>query len=123
MSEVPAWFQRAVADGFGALSVLELPGQPYTDDDIKRTRKVWSEVLWRKQVDWVEELDARRVREAFLLLAGNITRWPAPAQLLEHIPRRPEPRKLPAPRVSPADRQRNKRYIHEMLNQIGVRRR
>lgn len=115
MSRIPAWFQRTVADGIAVLTVLELPGQPYTDDDERRVREVWCQVLWRRSVDWREELDASRLQEAFMRLAGTVTRWPAPAQLIEYMPARPQPRALSAPQMSRQQRERNSRRLRAAL--------
>jgi len=44
-----------------------------------------------------QDPDAARLRRAFLALAGSARRWPSPADLLDHLPAKPQPPALPAP--------------------------
>ncbi|MDM7462657.1 MAG: hypothetical protein P3W95_003240 [Tepidimonas taiwanensis] len=52
---------------------------------------------------------------AFFALAAHATRWPAPAQLWEHRPKRPEPPRLQAPPSPPSEEERAK--IRALLQQ------
>ena len=82
------WFNNAVVEGVQLLYSLSLPGCP-AGEVLPLTTSGWIEVLWRRGA-WDEPLDGRRVRQAFISLAGSCDRWPAPRQLLDHLPPRPE---------------------------------
>jgi len=93
----PAWFRNAVIDGLQGLVTLMLPGTPAAEV-VQLTTLSWVEVLWRLPVGWLDALDTPRIGPGFLALAGAIDRWPAPRQLLDHLPPRRQPAaSLPAP--------------------------
>lgn len=82
------WFHNAVIDGLQLLYSLSLPGCP-AGEVLPLTTTGWIDVLWRGGA-WDEQLDARRVPLAFFSLARACDRWPAPKQLLDHLPPRPD---------------------------------
>jgi len=114
---VPDWFYESVSQGLAALIVLHLPGAP-GHETVSYTEEVWVEVLWSAPIGWQEALDVPRLRAAFLRLARQADRWPAPRTLLELLPSRPEPRKLPPPPLSKAQRERNRERLREMMAAI-----
>ncbi|MEX0732864.1 MAG: hypothetical protein WED00_05785 [Aquisalimonadaceae bacterium] len=120
-NEFPAWFRAEVGEGVQRLVAIALPSGPGLDS-FKLTAQAWAEALWDAPVDWREELDRPRLRAAFKRACRECHRWPAPRQVLDLLPSRPEPPKLPAPRVSEAQRRRNRRYLDDMLKAFGGRR-
>ena len=115
MSEAaPGWLVAEVAEGIQRLLVLRLDGCPPADA-VEAVALAWADALMVRGGAWREDLDAPRLREAFRRLAAHSTRWPAPAQLWEHLPKRPEPPKLQAPPTPPSDEERAK--IRALLQQ------
>lgn len=102
---VEPWFRDAVIDGVTFLYSLALRGAPAAEV-VTLTTTGWIDVLWRRPVQWTEELDAPRIGPAFLSLAGAVDAWPAPRALLDHLPQRDEqqPVMLPAPDPTPERR-------------------
>lgn len=84
----PAWFNNAVVAGVQLLHSLALDGSPAAEV-ITLTATGWIEVLWRGRA-WNEQLDSTRIAVAFYNLARHVTRWPAPRQLVDQLPSRPE---------------------------------
>lgn len=80
----PAWFHNAIVDGVQLVYSLALPGCP-AGEVLPLTTTGWIEVLWRGGM-WIEDRDARRVPLAFFSLARACDRWPAPKQLIDHLP-------------------------------------
>lgn len=74
---------------------MSLPATPM-DSALKLAGAVWVETLWAKR-RWHEDTDPQRLSIAFTALAGHARRWPAPADLLDHLPARPQLPALPAP--------------------------
>ena len=100
------WFMAEVATGLQKLISLSLQGMPAMET-IQLTATVWAETLWAAPIAWHQELDAQRIRAAFVRMMRDIERWPAPKHLLQYLPARPEPVKLPAPEISEEQRMRN----------------
>jgi len=116
-TEAPQWFRRTVADGLKVLVALSLPGEPALDL-MPATKKLWIHLLWNCGKAWQED-DAGRILEAFTRLATRVDRWPAPKQLLEALPSRPQLKAIEPP---PADREEAKRHLAEMRAMLkGVR--
>lgn len=103
------WFADAVIDGLMSLHVLGLDGRPAADQ-IDYTAQVWIESLWPTK-DWIEALDAERIRVAFHALVRDCDRWPAPAQLRQRLPARLPQRRLPRP---PRDERAGRAWIAEI---------
>jgi hypothetical protein len=78
------WLKNAVIDGVQLLYSLALPGSP-AGEVLPLTAQGWIEVLRRCRL-WVAERDAPRLHPGFVALAGAVDRWPAPKQLLDHLP-------------------------------------
>lgn len=109
---VPGWLVAEVAEGVQRLLVLRLEGCPPADA-VEAVALAWAEALLVRG-RWERQTDAPRIRQAFRSLAAHATRWPAPAQLWEHLPPRPEPPRLDPPPPTPQERAR----IRAMLQQV-----
>ena len=81
---VDDWFNNAIVDGVMLLHSLCLDGRPAAEV-VTLTAAGWIEVLWRGGV-WRQEVDAQRLPAAFFGLARAVDCWPAPRQLLAHLP-------------------------------------
>lgn len=75
--------------------------------------RIWAEIIAARG-RFEQDVDAPRLHAAFFALAAHATRWPAPAQLWEHLPPRPEPLRLNPPPSTPQERER----IRAMLQQV-----
>lgn len=95
----PAWFREAISAGLAAIVALSLEGHP-PSDALRATASVWCYALWRRRA-WHETRDAARIRDAFAGIAATHRRWPAPVDLLAHLPEAPQPL-LPTPPASPS---------------------
>ena len=93
----PNWLEVAVIEGIQVLLTLRLRNSPAMDT-IDAVVNVWIGVFMRRPIGWQQERDARRITEAFLILAGEIDLWPSPSQVLTCMPKVPEPLKLEGPR-------------------------
>lgn len=104
-TEDDRWLKNAVIDGVQLLYSLALPGSP-AGEVLPLTAQGWIEVLRRCRT-WVPERDAKRLHPGFVALAGAVDRWPAPKQLLDHLPPVQAPLALveAAPPISAAQRQ------------------
>lgn len=109
----PGWLVAEVAEGVQRLLVLRLEGCPPADT-VQAVALAWADALWLRSGRWSVQEDAPRLRQAFRALAAHATRWPAPAQLWEHLPPRPEPLRLNPPPPAPQERER----IRAMLQQV-----
>tara|TARA_B100000700_G_C15038220_1_gene853874 strand:+ start:393 stop:773 length:381 start_codon:yes stop_codon:yes gene_type:complete len=119
MTQPAQWFRNDVADGVMRLLVLRLPGAPW-EDEAEYTTQTWIEVLWAAPIGWDAERDSQRLRQAFTRLAGQIDRWPAPRQLLERLPDRPQQARLAKPPMSQAKRQANQARLRDMMRELGI---
>ena len=89
------WFSRVIAEGLQRLAAMRLPSHPQ-EAELELACAIWIDSLWYRRA-WHPEPDAERLRRAFLALAGAARRWPSPADLLDHLPAKPQPPALPAP--------------------------
>lgn len=119
MSEAaPGWLVAEVAEGIQRLLVLRLDGCPPADA-VEAVALAWADALMVRGGAWREDLDSARLREAFRRLAAHSTRWPAPAEIWQHLPARPAPPRLQAPVTPPSDEERAK--IRALLQQARQR--
>lgn len=115
-TDAPEWFRRTVADGLKVLVALSLPGEPALDL-MPATKRLWIHLLWHCGKAWCED-DAGRILEAFTRLATRIERWPAPKQLLEVLPPRPQPKAITAPAADPKEAKRHLAELRAMLKGV-----
>jgi len=115
------WLGDCVADGFSALALLALPGQP-PDDMIAGTRRIWLDVLMPLR-DWNHDRDVRLVGEAFALCATHCERWPAPKRFIEFlnsvtpIPAGP---RLAAPTTIPRTPEERREHLRRLLREFDA---
>ncbi|WP_162910159.1 hypothetical protein [Azohydromonas sediminis] len=102
---LPGWLVAEVADGIQRLLVLRLEGCPPADA-VEAVAIAWADAIVMRGGLWDEALDAPRLRAAFRALAAHVTRWPAPAELWQHMPARPKPPALERPAPAPHDKER-----------------
>ena len=95
MSVPEKWFSTIIADGLQRLAAMRLASTP-ADAGLELACAVWIDTLWNRRA-WREATDPDRLRQAFTALAGSARRWPAPADLLDHLPARPQLPALPRP--------------------------
>jgi len=88
-----------IAEGLQRLAAMHLVGTP-TDAGLDLACAVWIDTLWYRRA-WHPDPDAARLRRAFAALACSARRWPAPAELLDHLPAKPQPLALPQPDRTP----------------------
>lgn len=120
MSEAaPGWLVAEVAEGIQRLLVLRLDGCPPADA-VEAVALAWADALVVRGGLWQDALDAQRIREAFRRLAAHATRWPAPADIWQHMPARPEPVKLEPPKMSDEDRARALRMLAELREKMRM---
>ena len=93
------WFSAVIAEGLQRLAAMHLVGTP-TDAGLDLACAVWIDTLWYRRA-WHQDPDAARLRRAFAALSGSARRWPAPAELLDHLPAKPQPLALPQPDRTP----------------------
>lgn len=125
-STVPAWLEREVARGLQGLVALRLVGAP-AEDSITLTLDVWLAALSARSLQWVEHLDAPRLRRGFMELYRICDHWPPPKLLMDHLGNRDPPAaSLPPPRPTEEERARNlergraiKQRLMESLLQRG----
>lgn len=89
---------------------MRLQGQP-ADDMTAGTIAAWVEALTFRRV-WDEHRDAPRIRHAFKALASTCREWPAPADLVQHLP--PVEAQLALPE-RPVDLEKAKATIAECM--------
>lgn len=111
--KVPRWLGEIVKFHMERLRLLNLEASPPAVAMGEVTR-IWAEII-AERGRFEQDVDAPRLHAAFFALAAHATRWPAPAQLWEHLPKRPEPPKLQAPPTPPSDEERAK--IRALLQQ------
>jgi hypothetical protein len=86
------------------LRLMNLEGSPPSIAMGEVTR-LWAETI-AASGQYEEALDAWRFHAAFMTLARQCERWPAPALLLRALPARREAASLPPPRMTKEERQR-----------------
>ena len=114
MANPPNWLHDEVLTGLQRFYALRLKNSPPADATLA-TAAVWTDAINDHPIAWDESLDRKRIELAFRKLCSNIIEWPAPRQLIELIPRRPEQAKLPAPQMSPEQIALNKLRLAEIL--------
>ncbi|MCI1193397.1 hypothetical protein MOJ79_16305 [Calidifontimicrobium sp. SYSU G02091] len=102
---LPGWLVAEVAEGIQRLLVLRLEGCPPADA-VEAVALAWADAIVMRGGLWDEALDAPRLRAAFRHLAAHVTRWPAPSELWQHMPARPQPPALDRPAPAPQDKER-----------------
>ncbi|BCB28422.1 hypothetical protein SKTS_33080 [Sulfurimicrobium lacus] len=112
------WLRCEIASGLQKLLALRLIGTP-PEDAIVGTAEVWLEAMAHCSIQWSEQLDSQRVRRSFQTLFRICDRWPAPKAFLDNLGARDPPKALPAPRITPEERARNKARFREIMELLA----
>jgi hypothetical protein len=112
------WLRAEIATGLQKLLALRLTGTP-PEDAIIGTAEVWLEALDHCNIQWVEHLDRKRVQRAFQTLFRICDRWPAPKLLLDNLGVRDPPKALPAPSITPEEREQNRAKLREIAEELA----
>ena len=100
------------------LRLLNLDGSP-AGVAMGEVTRIWAETL-AASGNYDEALDAGRFHAAFMTLARVRESWPAPKHLLEALPSRPEPLKLPEPPITEADRERARVMLANITKKLRM---
>ncbi len=111
------WLRQEIAAGLQALVAQNLKFSP-AGDMIARNADIWHLAL--KKVCFIEQIDAPRIRVGFERLFPEIKEWPAPAQLLEHMPRRLPQQSLPMPEPTEEDRRKGLEALSQLKAKMGI---
>jgi len=112
----PDWLNNAILKGFQGLLMLRLQFAP-AQDTIPHTLNAWLAVLMAMPHTWDEERDAPRIRRAFLTMAADCDRWPAPKNFIDALPSLPDLNKLTAPATHHTPE--SKRMVKDLLTRLG----
>lgn len=121
----PAWLEHAIRRGFLQLVPLCLAYGP-APEMIQTTLMSWTRIFQNKGIDDAEH-DPARIAVAFDRVAGEVTAWPAPKQVLDLMPDRPRPyfHKLPAPERTPeeaaAEEARRRAIVEAARSELTLR--
>lgn len=87
------WLDDEITEGIQRLLVLRLKFSPALDT-IDPLVDTWIAVFKAQPMQWVESVDAPRIRQAFMLCAGKCDEFPTPKTVLTFLPSRPERLKI-----------------------------
>lgn len=109
------WLEDEISDGLSAMLAAKLENAPALDT-IEVTANVWG-LAWARHVN-SDQLDAPRVREAFIRYIATARDWPAPIRVIELMPPRPPLPRLPLPELTDEQRARNREKFDEIINMV-----
>jgi hypothetical protein len=81
----PEWLKKSVIKGLQGMLMLRLQGSP-SGDTIESLANAWLAVLASLPHTWDQARDEPRIRRAFLTMAANCERWPAPKNFIASLP-------------------------------------
>lgn len=111
------WLHDCIVENFQNLVLLHLEGAPPAET-IAYSVGAWLRAMSRWNIAWNEQLDKPRINEAFLLLSGQVQRWPSPAQLRAVLPARQYPQPaLPAADYPAEKAKQNLTRIKRMIRE------
>ncbi|WP_052231383.1 hypothetical protein [Tepidimonas taiwanensis] len=113
---VPAWLLELVKARMERLVILGLDGRPL-GRAMGEVVRLWAQIIAARLPQADAALDAPRLHAAFDALEAACERWPAPKQLLDALPARPEPPRLPPPPMSEDERAK----VRQMLADVAAR--
>lgn len=111
------WLRLEIAAGLQALVAQNLKFSP-AGDMITMNADVWHLALKKGCI--IEHIDAPRIRSGFERLFPQIKEWPAPAQLLELMPRRLPQQSLPMPEPTEEDRRKGLEALSQLKEKMGI---
>ena len=106
------WLLTEIATGLQKLHLLSLDRTPGADV-IAGTAQAWCEAI-EEEHSFDRELDAPRIRKAFVRLAGTIDRWPSPSLFLTTLRSVPRDQLALTKQAIPADPERAAAAIAEV---------
>ena len=115
--EAPGWLHIEIITGLQQLLLLCLSGTPAAET-FEGTARAWADAFWHSPKAWDKDLDAPRIAAAFRTIACQLERFPTPKAVMEAMPKRPEPKKLPQPPISEKQKQENLKKIAEFGRQL-----
>lgn len=74
------WLKREICYGLQGFVPLSYDGTPAADT-IYKTAEMWHESLKSGSAEWIEELDKKRLKDAFSQMTKSIDRWPIPKDI------------------------------------------
>jgi len=87
------WLDNEIIEGIQRLLILRLKFSPALDT-IDPLVDTWIAVFKAQPMQWVELVDAPRIRQAFMLCAGRCDEFPSPKTVLSFLPPRPDRMKV-----------------------------
>lgn len=112
----PEWLRNSILRGIQGLMMLRLQFAP-AEDTIASLANAWLAVLMSLPHTWDQERDQPRIQRAFLTIAANCERWPAPKNFIDALPALPELNKLTAPATHHTAESR--RMVKDLLTRLG----
>lgn len=114
----PDWITREISSGLQKLILLSLDRSPPLDVLSGGTLPAWAEAISKGRA-FNEQRDTPRFKTAFLTLQVRCTRWPAPRDFIDALPRlEGEPRNK---RVdSDSSRRAGMQAIREIAKLLGL---
>lgn len=119
---IPDWLHNAIVTGVQKLYALRLVGTP-PEDAVLGMATVWLEAIDRPGIEWDEALDSARVQRAFRRLFRQCDRWPSPRMFLDQLGNRDPPLALPPPPMTPAEVERNRERVRELVAMLARKQR
>lgn len=98
------------------LVIIGLEGRPL-GRAMGEVVRMWAQIIAARLPHADVALDAPRLHAAFDVLEATCERWPVPRQVLDALPARPEPPKLPPPPMSEDQRAK----VRAMLADVAAR--
>lgn len=83
-------------------------------ESLQKTAETWVEVLTPSLGNPIQQIDAPRLRAAFMQLCRTCKKWPAPAELLENLPHRPKLLQLEATPMTDEQQAEGLLYLAEI---------
>ena len=113
-SQAPEWLLSEVATGLQRLMLLALQGTPAAET-IEGTARAWADAFWCRNIGWDQALDAPRIALAFRSIAGQLDRFPTPKAVLQAMPERKQPLRLPDLPPTREERQANRKRLADFI--------
>lgn len=111
------WINNEVSDGLSALVALRLKNGPSLDQKtIEALADVWVLAFSQRVSD--EGLDAPRIRAAFAKILPIVAEWPAPKQVIDLMPARPQLQALPLPPLRDDEWERGQAMFRELIESV-----
>lgn len=120
-AETPAWLLELVKARMERLVILGLEGRPL-GRAMGEVVRMWAQIIAGRLPQADAALDAPRLHAAFDVLEATCERWPAPKQLLDALPARPQPQPLPPPPMSEDQRAKVRAMLADVAAKLRMTR-